>query len=80
MTTQEKAYGLILKAGKGKIASDKISPAADLRNDLGLDSLAMMELLVMTEEAFGINITKEDAQTVTSVAEMIALVDRCVTA
>jgi Phosphopantetheine attachment site. len=54
MTRFEKVQGLIQKAGKGKVAVEKIVPAADLRSDLGLDSLAMMELLVLTEEAFGL--------------------------
>lgn len=80
MTRFEKIQGLIQKAGKGKVAVEKIVPAADLRSDLGLDSLAMMELLVLTEEAFDLKISKEDAVATKTVGQMSAYIDSHVTA
>ena len=75
MTTFEKVQGLIQKVGKGKVAVEKIVPAADLRSDLCLDSLALMELLVLTEEAFGVKISKEDAMATKTVAQSVAYLD-----
>jgi acyl carrier protein len=46
MTTTEKVHELIRKAKKGKLAPEALKPGATLQDDLGLDSLAMVELLV----------------------------------
>lgn len=75
MTTMEKVNELILKARKGQLSPEKIKPEADLLNDLGFDSLARMELLVLTEDAFGLTISKEDAVAARTVGQMIAYIE-----
>jgi len=62
MSTEAKIKQLIVKVSNGMVKEDMITMDADLRKDLGLDSLAMMELLVMIEDAFGISVGIEDAQ------------------
>jgi acyl carrier protein len=76
MTTNEKVCELIIKVKQGKLSQDKLKPEADLRNDLGMDSLDMSELLVLAEEAFNISVDIEKAQQVKTLAEMVAGIDQ----
>ena len=54
----------------------KIQLQSDLRKDLGLDSLAMIELLFKIEEAFDLEIPNEDLTQITKVGDVIAYVER----
>lgn len=76
MTTSEKVSELIIKLKKGKISQDALKPEARLREDLGLDSLAMAELLVITEDAFKVSISLEDARKAKTFADIITCVDK----
>ena len=52
-----------------------IRPQDRLREDLGLDSLAMIELLFKIEEHFDLEIPNEDLSRVTTVADVTAYVE-----
>jgi acyl carrier protein len=43
-----------------------LTPTASLYNDLGLDSLDLLETLMAIEKEFGIKITDEDAEKLTT--------------
>ncbi len=53
----------------------KIRPPDRLREDLGLDSLAMIELLFKIEEHFDLEIPNEDLSRITTVADVTAYVE-----
>src|SRR5215475_6560019 len=53
----------------------KIRPTDRLREDLGLDSLAMIELLFKIEEHFDLEIPNEDLSKITTVADVTAYVE-----
>jgi len=53
----------------------KIAPTDRLREDLGLDSLAMIELLFKIEEHFDLEIPNEDLSRITTVADVTAYVE-----
>ena len=53
-----------------------ITPAYSLRDDLGLDSMATIELLFRIEEAFEIQIPDEDLHKLTTVGDVIAYVEQ----
>lgn len=53
----------------------KIRPQDRLREDLGLDSLAMIELLFKIEEHFDLEIPNEDLSRVTTVADVTVYVE-----
>lgn len=55
---------------------DKIGLRDDLRKDLGLDSLAMIELLFKIEETFDLEIPNEDLSQIATVGDVIAYVER----
>jgi acyl carrier protein len=50
--------------------------ADHLRDDLGLDSMAVIELLYRIEEAFELQIPDEDLMGLTNVGEVISYVER----
>jgi len=54
----------------------KIRLEDGLRNDLGLDSLAMIELLFKIEETFDLEIPNEDLSQITTVGDVVAYVER----
>ena len=54
----------------------KVRPQDDLRKDLSLDSLAMIELLFKIEEAFDLEIPNEDLFQIATVGDVIGYVER----
>lgn len=53
------------------VSEDKVTGAASLKNDLGADSLDLVELVMALEDEFGIEIPDEDAETITTVQAAI---------
>jgi len=53
-----------------------ITPAQSLRDDLGLDSMATIELLFRIEEAFDLQIPDEDLRGLATVGDVIAYVEK----
>ena len=54
-----------------------VRPESRLEEDLGLDSLAMLDLLLALEEACGVSIPDEVAERITTVGEAVdAVVER----
>ena len=53
-----------------------IKPEASLEEDLGLDSLGMVELLLALEDACGVSIPDEEAEGITTVGTAIDAVAR----
>ena len=54
----------------------KVQLQDDLRKDLGLDSLAMIELLFKIEEAFDLEIPNDDLSQITTVGDVINYVEQ----
>jgi acyl carrier protein len=53
----------------------KVRLRDDLKKDLGLDSLAMIELLFKIEEAFDLEIPNDDLSQITTVGDVITYVE-----
>lgn len=53
-----------------------ISPSASFTEDLGADSLGLIELTLALEEEFDIDITDEEAQRVRTVQDAVQLVEQ----
>jgi acyl carrier protein len=53
----------------------KITMEARFREELEADSLDLVELIMAFEEKFGAEISDEDAQTITTVAEAVKYID-----
>ena len=49
------------------VEEDKITPEANFRDDLGADSLDLVELIMAFEDEFGNRISDDDARSITTV-------------
>ncbi|MBP8932975.1 MAG: acyl carrier protein [Candidatus Atribacteria bacterium] len=57
------------------IEEDDVAPDASFIDDLGADSLDIVELIMAFEEEFDIEIPDEDAEKITSVQEAIDYIE-----
>jgi len=58
------------------VDKDKIVPGASFVDDLGADSLDLVELIMAMEEAFEVEIPDEDAEKIVTVQDAIDYVDK----
>lgn len=54
----------------------EVTPTASFVDDLGADSLDIVELVMAFEEAFGIEIPDENAEKIASVKDAISYIDK----
>ncbi len=57
------------------VAEDEVTPQASFVDDLGADSLDVVELVMGLEEEFDVEIPDEDAEKITTVQEAVAYID-----
>ena len=58
------------------VEADRVVMEASFREDLEADSLDLVELIMAFEEAFGGEISDEEAPSITSVAEAVAYLEK----
>lgn len=61
---------------KANIDADKITPTANLKHELGIDSLSSVELTLDLEEHYGIQIEWEEMQNVVTVSDVVELIEK----
>jgi acyl carrier protein len=54
-----------------KVSSEEVTPEASFIDDLGADSLDLVELIMAMEEEFGLEISDEDAEKILTVQDAI---------
>jgi acyl carrier protein len=69
MSAEEKVIEIIVE--QLSVDKDKVVPGASFVDDLGADSLDLVELIMAMEEAFGIEIPDEVAEKITTVKDAI---------
>ena len=57
---------------------DKITPEASFIDDLGADSLDMVELILAIEEEYGFEVSEEDATKISTVGEAIEYIKNAI--
>ena len=62
-------------AEKFEISADSICAETNIVDDLGADSLDVVELIMSVEDEFGISVPDEDAAELTTVAKLIEYVE-----
>ncbi|MGB9762325.1 MAG: acyl carrier protein [Caldimicrobium sp.] len=72
MSIEEKVIEII--AQKLNLSKDQIKPEASFVDDLGADSLDLVELVMAMEEAFGMEVPDEDAEKLRTVKDVIEYV------
>ena len=65
----ERVCDLIVK--QLRINLDQVTPSASFIDDLGANSVDTVELLIVIEEEFGIDIPDEDAEKLVQVSDVI---------
>jgi acyl carrier protein len=67
MSIEDKVKKII--AEKLSVEMEEVVPAASFVDDLGADSLDLVELIMSMEEEFDIDISDEDAEKITTVKD-----------
>ena len=57
------------------ISEEEVTPEASFTDDLGADSLDLVELVMAMEEKFDIDIPDEDAENITTVQKALDYID-----
>lgn len=70
----EKVKNLLAK--QLNVKGDKIAKESKILEDLGADSLDVVELLMTLEDEFGITVTDEEAVTLKSVNDIVTLIEK----
>jgi len=73
MSMEEKVKKII--AEKLSVDLDEVVPEASFVDDLGADSLDLVELIMTMEEEFDIDISDEDAEKLETVKDAIAYIN-----
>lgn len=72
--TFEKVKTLI--ANQLGIKEDKIKLESKIQQDLGADSLDIVELLMLLEEEFGVEVGEEEAVNIKTVEDVVKIIDK----
>ena len=73
MAVAEKVKSIIVE--QLGVDTEEVTPAASFTDDLGADSLDIVELVMAFEEEFGIEIPDEDAEKITRVKEAVEYIE-----
>ena len=65
----------VMLAKQLNIKGDKIEQNSKILEDLGADSLDVVELLMTLEDEFGITVTDEEAVNLKTVNDIVSLID-----
>ncbi len=74
MTTLEKVQNLLSE--QLNVEKEKITTNARVVEDLGADSLDVVELLMTLEDEFGITVEDEEAIQLKTIGDIVALIDK----
>ena len=69
----EKVKGIIVE--QLDVSEDKITPEASFIDDLGADSLDIVELLMAIEEEYGLEIPDDEAEKLKTVGDVVAYIE-----
>lgn len=80
MNIEEKIYEMVMKGARCMTEGEKIDANADLVDDLGFDSLSLVELITDIEVEFDIEIEEEEMNSIFKYGKLITFVqNKCIT-
>ena len=59
------------------ISADEIKAESNIIEDLGADSLDVIEMLMALEEEYGISIPDEEINQIKTIAQIVELIEKC---
>ena len=74
MSVSEKVKSIIVE--QLGVEADEVTPGASFTEDLGADSLDIVELVMAFEEEFGIEIPDEDAEKIATVKDAVSYISK----
>ena len=74
MMIQEKLTQILVE--EFEIEAELISPEADLREDIGIDSLDVVDMVVVINEEFGIKLQAQDFKGVKTFGQLVELLEK----
>ena len=74
MSVEEKVKNIIVD--QLGVSADEVVPSASFVDDLGADSLDLVELIMVFEEEFGQEIPDEDAETIQTVQDAVDYISK----
>jgi acyl carrier protein len=74
MSVAEKVKSIIVE--QLGVDADEVTPEASFTDDLGADSLDIVELVMAFEEEFGIEIPDEDAESIATVQDATKYIEQ----
>lgn len=74
MTTTERFHRILIE--HTGVPADQIRPDANFADDLGCDSLDMVDLTMSVEDEFNIVISDDEAAAMPTVGEALSLIER----
>ena len=74
MSVAEKVKSIIVE--QLGVEADEVTPTASFTDDLGADSLDIVELVMAFEEEFGIEIPDEAAEKISKVQEAVDYIEK----
>ncbi len=74
MSTFEKVVEIIVE--KLGVTAEEVTPEASIIEDLGADSLDIVELVMDMEEEFGLEIPDEEAENLVNVKDIVDYIDK----
>ena len=74
MSSNDKVKNIVVD--KLGVEESRVVPEANFLDDLGADSLDIVELIMEFEEEFNIEIPDEDAETITTVGAALDYIDK----
>jgi len=75
MTTLEKLNEVIDRVFEGEVDLSKVTPEADLRKDLNMNSIGMLYMAMEIESEFGVSFDNSDFAGLQTVADVIKKIE-----
>lgn len=75
MTTFDRLRNVCNAVFEGDVDSASITPDATLKEDVGINSIGLLYMAIALEEEFGIKFKNEDLQNLTTVQDVIDLIE-----
>ncbi len=74
MNTIDRVKGIV--ADQLGLDADQVAAEARIKDDLGADSLDMVELIMELEEAFGMKIAEEDMRQILTIQDVVDYIEK----